>query len=299
MMNYRLDVFRKVAELRSITRASHALRLSQSAVTKHVKLLEEELRVSLFVRTPVGMDPTDAGIILLGHVQQIAKAHERMAQRLLAPTRILTGTLRIGSSRTVLGYFLPALISAFKKAHPTVNCDLFEGNSDTVIGVLLDQRIDLGVIEGPCHRPEIQVRPFYQDEIIWIAAPDHPLAGKRVTAWDILKSPVICREIGAGDRILMEAALRQRGFGRKRLSIIQEGYSAEIVKGFVRAGLGIAYISALAARRDIASGELIRLICPKLDVPRVFSLILPRGPEPAGVEGAFISFLMEKSGRLV
>jgi DNA-binding transcriptional LysR family regulator len=297
MMNYRLEVFRKVAELRSITRASRALHLSQPSVTKHVKLLEEELRVSLFVRTPVGMDLTDAGVIFLGHVQQVAKSHELMAQRLLAPARILTGNVRIGSSRTVLAYFLPRVIAAFKKSHPAVTCEIFEGNSDTVIGVLLDQRVDLGVIEGPCRRPEIQVRPFYQDQIIWIAAPDHPLAAKRVSALSLLKFPIVCREIGAGDRIVMEAALRQRGFGRKRLFIIQEAYSAEIIKGFVLSGLGIAYISALAVERELKSGELVRLVCPRLDVPRPFSLILPQGPEPAGIEGAFINFLMEKSGR--
>lgn len=295
MLNYRLEVFRKVAEMRSITKASRVLHISQPSVTKHVKLLEQELQVSLFVRTPVGMDLTDAGVIFLSHVQQIAKSHDRMAQRLLLPSRVLTGTLRIGSSRTVLAYFLPRLIAAFKKAHPAVACELFEGNSDTVIGVLLDQRVDLGVIEGPCRRPEIQARPFYHDRIIWIAAPGHPLASRRVSVREILKSPVVCREIGAGDRIVMEMTLRQRGY-RKRLSIIQEAYSAEIIKGFVRAGLGIAYISALAVERELKSGELVRLACPKLEAPRAFSLILPQGPEPAGIEGAFISLLMETSG---
>ena len=297
-MNYRLEVFLKVAELRSITRAARVLHLSQPSVTKHIKLLEEELRVSLFVRTPVGMELTDAGVIFWGHVQQIAKSHELMAQRLLAPTKILTGRLRIGSSRTILAYFLPRLISAFKKAHPAVTCELFEGNSDTVIGVLLDQRVDLGVIEGPCRRPEIQVRPFHHDQIIWIAAPDHLLALKRATSREILKAPMICREIGAGDRIIMEASLRQKGFGRKRLPIVQEAFSAEIIKGFVRAGLGIAYISAMAVERELKSGELVRLACPRLDAPRSFSLILPQGPEPAGIEGAFIGFLMREAGRL-
>ncbi|HEY4415173.1 MAG TPA: LysR family transcriptional regulator, partial [Verrucomicrobiae bacterium] len=100
-MNYRLEVFRRVAETQSITKAARLLHLSQPAVTKHIQLLEAELRVPLFIRSAIGMILTQAGIIYLQHVQQIAQAHENITQQLLAPAGgELTGRLRLGSNKT-------------------------------------------------------------------------------------------------------------------------------------------------------------------------------------------------------
>ncbi|HEU5397309.1 MAG TPA: LysR family transcriptional regulator, partial [Verrucomicrobiae bacterium] len=91
MMSYRLEVFRKVAESGSITKAARALHLSQPAVTRHIQILEGHLRMPLFTRTAQGMRLTRAGIVYLEHVQQVALAHESIVQRLHAATGTATG----------------------------------------------------------------------------------------------------------------------------------------------------------------------------------------------------------------
>lgn len=300
MMNYRLQVFRRVAELQSITRAARALHLSQPAVTKHIQLLEEKLRVPLFLRSAKGMILNESGVVYLQHVQQIAQAHENIAQHLQAPAGILTGRLRLGSNKTILAYYLPEILARFKTRYPSAICEIIDGNTDTIIGALLDQRIDLALIEGPCRRPEIQMQPFLEDEMIWIASPNDPLAKIRYpTIPQILRRPLIVREAGAGTRQFMEQSLRQFHIPLERLNIVQEIPSPEAIKRLVVAALGISYVFRISVEQELAAGKLVKINCPKLNVRRSFSFLCAQGPTPLGIVQAFIQLLEEEKQKNV
>ncbi|HTV41313.1 MAG TPA: LysR substrate-binding domain-containing protein [Candidatus Sulfotelmatobacter sp.] len=296
MMDYRLHVFRQVAELRSLTRASKALRLSQPAVTKHIKLLEEELRLPLFVRSSHGVELTDAGTVFLKHVQTTERERAAILEQLQAPVGKLTGGIRLGGSMTITSYYLPEILLAFKTKYPDVRCTVVEGNTEFILGLLLNQRIDLGLVEGPCHRREVQARPFYEDEIIWIASPSDALAGaKKVTVQNLIERPIISRELGSGTRKVVEGALRHQGIALAKLNIVQELPSTEAIKRMVAAGAGIGYASRLSVHQELASGKLARIHCPKMQIKRNFSILTPQGPDPVGTMQAFSQFLIQKS----
>ena len=295
MLDYRLHVFRMVAEFQSITKAARVLHLSQPAVTKHIQLLEDELHIALFTRSANGMVLTQAGVIYLQHVQQVAQAHERVAQHLRGPAGVLTGRLRLGTNKTVLAYYLPDILVAFKKRYPSVTCEILDGNTDTVVGALLDQHIDLALIEGPCQRPEIQKQTFLEDDIIWIAAPNDPIAAiKYPTVQAVLRRPVILRELGAGSRQFMDQALRQLRVPSERQNVVQEIPSPEGIKRLVAAGVGIGYVFRLGVEPELASGRLVRINCAKLTIRRPFSVLYPQGPAPSGISHAFIQLLYQK-----
>lgn len=294
MIDYRLHVFRHVAELRSLTRASKALRLSQPAVTKHIKLLEEELRLPLFVRSSHGVELTDAGTVFLKHVQATEKERAGILEQLQAPVGKLAGSLRLGGSMTIVSYYLPEILLAFKTKYPDVSCTVFEDNTDFILGLLLDQRIDIGLVEGPCRRREVRARPFYEDEIIWIASPADALASaKKVAARNLIERPIISRESGSGTRRVVEAALRQRGISLAELNIVQELPSTEGIKRMVAAKAGIGYASRLSVQQELASGKLAEIHCPKLRMKRHFSILIPQGPDPVGIVQAFSKFLVQ------
>lgn len=293
MIDYRLHVFRLVAEMRSLTKAAKALHLSQPAVTKHVKLLEEELRLPLFVRSSSGVVLTDAGTVFLQHVQATEKTRAHVLEQLQAPVGRLTGRLRLGSSMTIASYYLPEVLVRFKTKYNSVTCDVVEGNTDFIVGLLLDQRIELGLVEGPCRRREIQVRPFYEDELIWIASPSDPLAGiKQLKVKALLERPIISRELGSGTRRVVETALRQQGIPIAKLNIAQELPGTEAIKRMVAAGAGIACVSRLSTEQELASGKLVQIHCPRLRLKRQFSILIPQGPDPIGIVQAFSKFLM-------
>ena len=298
MMSYRLQVFQRVAELQSISKAARTLHLSQPAVTKHIQLLEAELHMPFFVRDSRGMVLNESGVLLLQHVQQVAQAHENIVQHLQAPAGIHTGRLRLGCNKTVLAYYLPETLARFKMQFPSARCEIIDGNTDTIIGALLDQRIDLALIEGPCRRPEIKMRTFLEDEIIWIASPTDPVARiHRPAIRDLLRRPLIVREVGAGSRQFMEQALRHLRVPLNRLNIVQEIPSPEAIKRLVAAGLGISYVFRLGVEAELAAGRLVKLNCPKLNIRRPFSLLSPQGPPPMGVARVFIQILLKKSNK--
>lgn len=294
MIDYRLHVFRIVAELRSLTKASKTLHLSQPAVTKHIKLLEGELRLPLFLRSSSGVVLTDAGTHFLKHVQATEKARAAVLETLQAPVGMLTGRLRLGCSMTIASYHLPEVLVNFRRKYPSVTCDVVEGNTDLIVGLLLDQRIEVGLVEGPCRRREIQVRPFYKDEVIWIASADDVLATiKNPRPKDLLARPIISRELGSGTRRVMEMALRREGIPLASLHIEQELPSTEAIKRMVAAGVGIGCVSLLSVTEELASGKLVRIDCPKLRIERSFSILIPQGPDPIGIVQAFSKFITE------
>jgi DNA-binding transcriptional LysR family regulator len=296
-MDFRLHVFRTVAECRNITQAARKLHLSQPAVTKHIQRIEEDLQVPLFLRSASGMILTPAGVVYLEHAQQVAAANEDVLRRLQAPTGILKGRLRLGSNKTVLAYYLPEILALYKKRYPEVLIEIMDGNTDTIVGAMLDQRLDLALIEGPCRRPELQKKHFLEDEIIWIASPSDPLCQlRKPTPQQVLSRPLILREVGAGSRQFMELTLRRLRIPLDRLNVIQEIPSPEAIKRLVIAGLGIGCLFRLGAEQDMASGKLVKIDCPALSTRQSFTLLLPHGPAPSGIVEAFAQLLLERGG---
>jgi len=169
---------------------------------------------------------------------------------------------------------------------------MIEGNADTIIGALLDQHVDLALIEGPCQRPEIQKRTILEDEIVWIASPEDPIAKvSRPTVRDVLKQPLIVRELGGGSRQFMEQHLRRLHISIERLNIIQEVPAPAAIKRLVAAGLGISYVFRIGVEPELASGKLVKINCPRLTIRRPFSILFPQGPAPTGLSQAFVQIV--------
>jgi len=195
---------------------------------------------------------------------------------------------------TIASYYLPEVLVRFKAKYASVTCDVIEGNTDFIISLLLDQRIELGLVEGPCRRREFQSRPFYEDEIIWIAAPFDALAQmKQPTAKALIERPIISRELGSGTRRVVETALRQQGIPLAKLNITQELPSTEAIKRMVATGVGIGYVSRLGVDQELASGKLVQIHCPKLKITRSFSILIPQGPDSIGIVQAFSKCITE------
>src|SRR5260370_4731960 len=117
----------------------------------------------------------DDGTIFLKHVQETEKSRAAVMEKLQAPVGLLTGTLRLGSSMTIASYYLPDVLVGFKAKYAAVKCEVVEGNTDLILGLLLDQRIELGLVEGPCSPCENQVRPIYHANTFCSPAPFQPL----------------------------------------------------------------------------------------------------------------------------
>ena len=291
-MDYRLRVFCEVAAQQSISAAAKILRISQPAVTQHIKLLEETFRAPFFIRSRHGVTLTEAGITLLSHARHIATLEEEVMEKLRLPCQEFQGRLRLGSSNTVMQYHLPRVLALFKKQHPAITIEVLGGNSTSTIGALLDQRIDVGLIEAPCRRRDLRVSPFFEDEIVVIASPKNLLTKKNsVSLHELSQSSFIFREQGSGTRQYVEEHLQRAKIPVKQLNIIQEFPSSEAIKRAVALEMGLGFASRISITNEIANGTLKILKIPRLKIHRHFSTVLSLGPDPVGLRQIFLRHL--------
>jgi len=266
-----LRLFLAVATHGGFSRAARATGVSQPAISKAVRLLEQQGGAQLLVRAPTGVVLTEAGELLLEHARALF-AEERAAEEQLESLRGLRrGVLRVGSSTTLAASFLPPILGELYRAHPGIDLRLLSANARTVTGAVLDHQVELGLVEGPVQDGRLEVRPWREDELLVLVAPGHRLAhARRVTGPQLMEEPLILREEGAGTRQVLLAALRRRRWVPRRSFEVN---STEAIKGLVAAGVGWAVLSARVVRDDLQLGRLKRLEVPDLALRRMLSWI--------------------------
>lgn len=171
--NFKLKVFRVVADTLNYRRAAEELHLTQPAVTAQIRSLEEGLGIALFDRIGRETSLTLAGETLLQYVRRIeAIANDAIAA--LVPFGGLEGVeLSIGASHTIAVYLLPRLLPRLLHEWPKLRIHIMGGSTNEVLQALSAHQIGIALIEAPAHRPDLKVEAFGEDELALIVRPDH------------------------------------------------------------------------------------------------------------------------------
>jgi DNA-binding transcriptional LysR family regulator len=291
--NFRLKVFRTVAEHLNFRKAAERLFLTQPAITLQIKALEDDLGIRLFDRAGNRVALTPQGSVLLVYANKIAALVSEAEQELGAEDGKISGELTLGVSTTIAQYVLPRLLGAFLDQHPRVQFSLHSGNTSEIVHLLLDSKISVGLIEGPARDRGIRTEPFMQDELVLIMPPafepDH------MSGAQLLASNLLMREQGSGSRRVVEIALEKAGLKLKSFKNVMDLDSTEAIKSAVEVGLGIGFVSRWAISKELELGALKVAEVVGLKVDRHFSLISRTGPEPQGPAGAFRTFALERA----
>ena len=172
----RLEIFVKVAELGSFSRAAEALFLTQPTVSEHVRGLEDELGVQLLDRLGRGTTPTRAGVLLLGYARRLLALAREAGQAIEQFQGRVSGELTIGGSSIPGEYVVPALIGAFRGKHPDVRISLLIGSSREVEQWVEEGRVEIGVVGAPPSGRMLEGRQLMADEIVVVVGAEHPWA---------------------------------------------------------------------------------------------------------------------------
>jgi DNA-binding transcriptional LysR family regulator len=291
--NFRLKVFRTVAEHLNFRKAAEHLFLTQPAVTLQIKALEDDLGIRLFDRAANRVSLTPQGSLLLAYAKKIAALVSQAEQELGSEDGKVSGELSLGVSTTIAQYVLPRLLGAFLDEHPRVQFSLHSGNTDEIVHLLLDNKLSLGLIEGPARDRGIHTEPFMQDELVLIMP--RAFASDRMSHDQLLASNLLMREQGSGSRRVVELALEHAGLKLKSFKHVMDLDSTEAIKSAVEVGLGIGFVSRWAISKELELGALKVVDVPGLKITRHFSLISRTGPEPQGPAAAFRTFAMERA----
>ena len=249
-----LEVIRAIAETGSFTAAGEKLRVSQSAVSRQVLLLEQELGEELFHRIGRRVRITPAGDALLQLSNRVFQDVQDTLAEISDRQESLKGRLRLVGGMTVCLYVFPALLADLRRVHPQLELKLIGGSGDKALAELRAGLADLGLLTLPVAAPDLVSVPVVQEELMLVTEPRHPLARKRrIATTDLDRQPFILFEGGSNTRrVLDEFFVREHIEPR----IVMETENVEIIKAMIRTGLGIGIVPYQAVAEDVAARQL-------------------------------------------
>lgn len=284
-----LEIFIAVAETAQVTKASKKLFVTQSAVSMALAELENQLGGSLFDRHGRSLILNARGRYLLplskDIIAQVSSIETIMSER----NDKLSGRINIAASSSVGNYILPYLIGAFRKAHPKVLVNMLVYNTKTVEGMVLDDSVDIGFVEGKVSSKEVFIRPWFKDELVVLTAPSDPLANNDFfdVARDLRNSRWIMREKGSGTAAIFREKMNQY---MQDVNIVMEVGHPESVKRAVESGIGIACLSALTICREVENGWLKSLKVEGVDMTRQLCIISRKEKAMSDALAEFLAF---------
>ena len=268
-----LEIFNAVVETQQVTKASKKLYLTQSAVSLALIELESQLGGPLFDRQGRSLILNDRGRYLLPLSREIMYQVNSVCSLMNEKEGNIVGSLKLVASSTIGNYVMPYLISAFMRMHPDVYISLLVLNTREAEKLIVDRKVDLGFVEGEVNNEQVQVSPWFKDELVLISKPDfNETRGRDICkiATDLKKYKWVMREPGSGTAQIFKKKL---GENVTDLNIIMELGHTEAIKNAVKAGAGVSCLSNLTVCADVENGSLKRLLIEGADMERQLSVI--------------------------
>lgn len=278
IFDFRLKVFYTVAQRLSFTRAATELYITQPAVTRHIKELEQQLNAQLFVRNGNSIVLTTAGKILVQYAGKIFQTYTDLETELAQLNNLESGTLHIGASTTVAQTILPRILALFKKTYPAVNFTFIQGNTDMITQMVLAEKVDIAIVEGAAHYPQIAYAPFAKDEIVLVTRANNQLSKKaEITTKQLLNIPLILREAGSGTLDIIFNALINTGISPKDLQVEIRLESSIAIKQYLLYSETATFLSIRSVFSELKYNELTIIDVKGLDIFRTFEFIQLQG----------------------
>jgi DNA-binding transcriptional LysR family regulator len=233
-------VFHKVAKFRSFSKAADELFISQPAVSKHIRELEQKIGMGLIRRGRGGFDLTEAGGILFKHTHKISSDLLEIENVLGNLKKDHHGVLKIGTTESYSKCLMPRLLSGFQTSYPSIKITLEVGNSEEIEKSVLDYKNDLGLIGAVKASSKFELVPFLREKLVLIVSPNHPLAKRKAVSLKEIKGyPFIIRAKGSTTRRILLHAFEE--FDIHPPLLIEAG-SSEFIKQWVSEGKGVSVI---------------------------------------------------------
>jgi DNA-binding transcriptional LysR family regulator len=266
-----LRTFKAVAEAGSFTHAAARIHLTQAAVSVHIRHLEEEVGAPLFLRVNKKLYLTEAGRALLGHAENIIRAHDEAKADLAAiggPTR---GRLHIGVASTAITVNpLPEILSEINRKFALLDLSVVGGTSELIIEQILAGNLDVGLVSLPVEAGDVTTEMLRSDRLVAAMSPQHKLARSRViTAEELSSEPLILGEKGGNTRRLIDLFFEKNHVEPRIVMELQR--TAAIIK-MVELGFGVTILPRGSVHTNVARGTLRAITVRDLDAEWEFGV---------------------------
>lgn len=249
-----LEIVRAVVEKGSFTAAARVLNVSQSAVSRQMLLLEEELGEPLFLRLGRKVRLTSAGTALLDLSRRVLADVRDTTASIVDQQQTLAGTLHLGGGMTVCLHVFPALLKEYRRRHPRVDVKLTTGPTPQLLERLRSGALDIGLLTLPVDRADLVQVPVMREELLLVMPPSHKLAKvRRVTPADLAGQPWVLFEPGSSTRRVIDEMFQQNAV---RPRVVLETENVEILKALTMIGMGLTVLPYQSLAREARGGTL-------------------------------------------
>lgn len=272
-----------VADHGAITEAAVALAISQSALSRRIQQLEQNLGAQLLERSQRGVVLTEMGRLVVEEGRVLVSRYDLLRQRINAHLALDMGQVRVGGGATVVSYLLPGAIAEFARSHPKVVFQLKEAGSRDIAQEVLDERLELGVVTLPIHANDLVVTPLCEDRIVLIGGSKHPLVRDKHLPINALDGQdLVGFEAGSAIRLLVDSALRSAGI---EMRVVMELRSIPAILQMVATTQNLAFVSERGAAAR--NRQVRRLSVRGLRIKRKLGVIVKRSRPPSPAAAAF------------
>lgn len=284
-----LEMVLTIAQTGSFTAAGRRLRVSQSAVSRQILLLEEELGTPLFLRVDRRVRLTASGDAIAQLAQRVFADVRDTVTAIGDNQRELTGTLHVAGGMTVCLYVFPQLLKAYRRRHPKVDVKIVSASAPRLLRHVRSGQVDVALMTLPVDAPDLTTVPAMREELLLVTDPAHPFTkSRRITPKQLAGQRFVVFESGSNTRRIVD-----RFFAEHQIApeIVMESENVEILKALVRAGIGIAMMPYQAAARDVLSGQLWSSRVGNVRLARQTGWVYPRTSRlPRMMEELFDAF---------
>jgi LysR family cyn operon transcriptional activator len=251
---HQLRVFQAATKSGGFTRAAEVLHLSQSTVSQHIKLLEEELGCSLFLRVGKRVLVTEAGRVLLQYSERIFRDVKNAEMAVREVNALKRGTVRLGVGPTTLTYRLPPILRDYTRRLPQIELIVIAGNTEFLLNAIGSERLDLAIVMSTSPQSGLRSVPLGREEMVFVVHRKHPLARRRaLEPQDLNGLRFILYERHTAMQNLIENYFESLGVTPH---IAMEVENNEAIKSLVRAGLGASILPLCAVAQDPPDSQL-------------------------------------------
>jgi DNA-binding transcriptional LysR family regulator len=281
-----------VAE-RSFSRAANKMLLTQPALTKNIRNVEDYLGVRIVNRNNAGISLTPEGKIIYDYACRIIKLRDEAREKILKMQDKNGGDIYVGASTIPATYILPQALSAFRKEQGNINVHVQTADSEEVLNMVLDNEVEIGFIGKKPLNKKLRAAPLWRDRLVLAVPVNHRWWKKKsIPVEELIKAPFVLREKGSATRDILEIYFKEsKSIGLGQFNICAELGSSEAIKESIIAGLGVSIISIHAVKRELAQGLLREIRLDGCNIERDFYLIHQKHLDIRPTHQLFINFL--------
>ncbi|WP_435135325.1 LysR family transcriptional regulator [Formosa sp. A9] len=275
-MNTKFHIFKEVALQLSFTKAAEQLNLSQPAISKTIKTLEDTYKKTFFTRLGNQIELTKDGLIFLEYTEKIIALFSDLDNQFLTLAPHEQKHITFGASTTLADFILPQILAKSEKNTPNTSLQLISGNTNYIERLITKQQLDFGIIEGSSNNKQLQYEKFIKDEIVLVTSASNPKFKTGTLQLNDLKQlPFVEREKGSGTREIIYKKLHQQGISSLQSTVTLSSTIA--IKNYLYHSKSYALLSAHAINDDLINNKLKIIDIQNFTIERWFYFVSRQG----------------------